>query len=104
MGATIPASDVDAGQTLTYSITAGNTGGAFSINTCSGQIEVVDQGELDFETTPVYQLTVKPSEDVTHTLTATLDQQRKTPVAWRVAVTTRIGSGAYSNSYMDLEE
>ncbi|MGI3129640.1 hypothetical protein ACRSLK_04480 [Halopseudomonas pachastrellae] len=63
-----------------------------------------DGSNSPYQNTPVYQLTVKPSEDVTHTLTITLDQARKAPVAWRVAVTTRIGSGAYSNSYMDLEE
>jgi len=33
---TVAASDPDAGQALTYSMTAGNTGGAFAINATSG--------------------------------------------------------------------
>ncbi|WVM89693.1 hypothetical protein UMZ34_04185 [Halopseudomonas pachastrellae] len=37
-----------------------------------------DGSNTPYQNTPVYQLTVKPSEDVTNTLTVTLDQQRKT--------------------------
>lgn len=44
-------------QTLSYSITAGNTGGAFAINATSGQITVL--GALDFENLNTYTLTVQ---------------------------------------------
>ena len=39
-------------QAITYSITAGNTGGAFAINAATGAITVANSGALDFETTP----------------------------------------------------
>ncbi len=51
------ASDVDAGDTLTYSITAGNSGGAFSID-AAGQIQVANSAALNFEATPTFNLTV----------------------------------------------
>ncbi len=56
---TAVASDVDAGDTLTYSITAGNTGNAFAINANTGQITVSNAAALDFETTPTFALTVQ---------------------------------------------
>ncbi|HUQ71954.1 MAG TPA: cadherin repeat domain-containing protein, partial [Planctomycetaceae bacterium] len=40
------ASDQDAGQQLTYSITSGNTGGAFSISSASGQLFVSNRNAL----------------------------------------------------------
>jgi len=48
-------------QTLSYSITAGNTGGAFAINATSGQITVL--GALDFENLNTYTLTVQVCDD-----------------------------------------
>ncbi|MGH9893008.1 MAG: cadherin domain-containing protein, partial [bacterium] len=56
---TVIASDVDAGDTRTFSITAGNTGGAFTINTASGQITVANAAALDFETNPTFTLTIQ---------------------------------------------
>ena len=44
---------------LTYSILSGNTGGAFSINSSTGQLTVANTAVLDFETTPSFSLTVK---------------------------------------------
>jgi len=41
-----------------FSITSGNTNDAFAIS-ADGQIAVADSGELDFETTPSYTLTVE---------------------------------------------
>ena len=49
----------DPGDVLTYSILSGNTGGAFQINSSTGQLTVVNSGALDFETTPTFMLTVK---------------------------------------------
>lgn len=54
----ITAVDQDQGQTLTYSITGGNTNNAFAINSATGQIRVLTQAALDFETTPVFNLQV----------------------------------------------
>ncbi len=49
-------------QAITYSITAGNTGGAFAINAATGAITVANSGALDFETTPSFTLTVTASD------------------------------------------
>ena len=45
-------------QNLTYAITGGNTNGAFTIDSVTGAITVANSSELDFETTPVFNLTV----------------------------------------------
>jgi Ca2+-binding RTX toxin-like protein len=58
---TVSASDVD-GDSPTYSITGGNTGSAFAINSTSGAITVADGNELDYETTTQYTLTVTASD------------------------------------------
>ena len=47
---------------LTYSITAGNIGGAFAINPVTGAITVANGGALDFETTPSFALTVQAQD------------------------------------------
>ena len=74
---TIAASDVDAGQIISYSITSGNLGNTFAINTFSGQITINDENNLDYETTAVYSLTVAVTDDGIGTLsdsaTVTLD-------------------------------
>lgn len=62
------ASDPDAGQTLTYSIVSGNTGGAFAIDAVSGVITVADAAAVDFETNPVFQLQVQVSDDAADSL------------------------------------
>ena len=46
------------GDPITYSITGGNTGGAFAINAATGAITVANSGALDFETNPSFTLTV----------------------------------------------
>ncbi|UCH49236.1 MAG: DUF4347 domain-containing protein, partial [Betaproteobacteria bacterium] len=50
---------------LSYSITAGNTGNAFNIDTSTGQITVADSNVLDFDTTPTFVLTVHVQDTVT---------------------------------------
>jgi PKD repeat protein len=60
---TCSGSDVDAGQTLTYSIVSGNTGSAFAINAASGQITVNNSSSVDFESTPVFTLTLRASDN-----------------------------------------
>ncbi|MFC1983998.1 Ig-like domain-containing protein, partial [Chloroflexota bacterium] len=55
----VVATDPDLGDTLTYSITGGNSGGAFGIDYNIGLITVADSSQLDYETTPSYDLTVQ---------------------------------------------
>lgn len=57
---TVLASDPD-GDALSYTISAGNTGTAFTIN-ATGEISVSDASALDFETTPPFTLTVTVSD------------------------------------------
>lgn len=52
VGVPIQATDADPGQTVTYSITGGNTGGKFAINPTTGQITVADF--LNFEAGPAF--------------------------------------------------
>ncbi len=60
---TVVASDPDAGQTLTYAITAGNTGNAFSINASTGQLTVQTSAPLNLQTNPVFTLTVQVTDN-----------------------------------------
>jgi protocadherin Fat 4 len=59
---TVSATDPDAGTSLSYSITGGNTGTAFSINSASGQISVDNSAALNFETTTSFALAVRVSD------------------------------------------
>jgi cadherin domain-containing protein/FIMAH domain-containing protein len=59
----VVANDPDAGDTLTYSITGGNTGGAFAINSSTGQITVANSAALNFEATPSFSLSVMVADD-----------------------------------------
>jgi VCBS repeat-containing protein len=63
----VEAMDPDAGDTLTYAITAGNTGGAFAIDDSSGALTVA--AALDHETTASYTLTVQASDGAGETAT-----------------------------------
>ena len=57
---TVSATDLDTEDTVRYSITGGNDGGKFSINSTTGQLTVA--GTLDIATTPSYSLTVEASD------------------------------------------
>ena len=46
---TAVASDLDAGQTLTYSLVSGNTGGAFAINDSTGMLSVANGAALKLD-------------------------------------------------------
>lgn len=63
-------SDVDTSQTLTYAITAGNTGNAFAINAATGQITVLTPSALNFEVTPQFVLTVTAMDNGVPALTS----------------------------------
>jgi VCBS repeat-containing protein len=68
---TVSANDPDAGQTHTFSITNGNTDGAFAIGSSSGEITVANSAALNFETTPTFNLTVEATDDGASPLSGT---------------------------------
>jgi LPXTG-site transpeptidase (sortase) family protein len=59
---TVLATDPDTGDTLTFAITAGNTGSTFAINPISGQITVANNTLLDFGTNPSFSLTIQATD------------------------------------------
>jgi hypothetical protein len=64
VGDPITATDEDASDVVTFSITAGNTGSAFAIGASSGQITVANGSLLDYETGPTsYNLTVRAEDN-----------------------------------------
>ena len=67
---TVSATDPDTGDTVSYAITAGNTGNAFAIGSGTGDITVA--AALDHETTPSYTLTVEAEDDHGKTDTVTV--------------------------------
>lgn len=75
---TVLATDPDPGQDLTYSITGGTGVGIFDINANTGQVTVLNNATLDFETTASYTLTVRATDDAgvplfdEHTFTVTV--------------------------------
>jgi autotransporter-associated beta strand protein len=62
-------SAADPGQTLTYALASGNVGNRFAINSATGQISVA--ASLDYETTPIYTLTVTATDNGSPVQTAT---------------------------------
>ena len=56
---TVITSDVDVGDTFTYSIIASDPTPAFAIGISNGEITVSDTNELDFETNPIFTVTVE---------------------------------------------
>ncbi|RPH34450.1 MAG: T9SS C-terminal target domain-containing protein, partial [Bacteroidales bacterium] len=60
---TVVATDADGTlNSLTYSITSGNTNNAFAINSATGAITINKTEEINFEVTPVFNLTVTASD------------------------------------------
>lgn len=79
---TVSASDPDVGDTLTYSITAGNAGGEFAINASTGEITTTTS--LDYETVNQYALTVEVSDGElsdSATITVNVTNVNEAPVA-----------------------
>jgi hypothetical protein len=68
---TIHATDPDNGQTVQYTITGGNVGNAFTLNPTTGVLTVAKSTMLDFETNPVFNLTIQAFDD--GTLRRTID-------------------------------
>ena len=92
---TVAATDAN-DDTVTYSVTAGNGGGAFAIDSASGAITVA--GSLDRETTASYTLTVQAADGNggtgTATVTVTVTKANEAPV---------FGSDSYSFSVAETE-
>jgi beta-glucanase (GH16 family) len=60
---TVTATEADGDlNSLTYSITAGNTNDVFAIDNTTGEITVKKSTEMDYETTPEFTLTVEVSD------------------------------------------
>jgi len=103
--------DPDAGQTHVFSITAGNTGGAFAINSSTGAITVANSAALNYETNPSFSLTVQvtdngsPVQSGSGTITVNLTDVNEAPVvspatfslAENSANATAVGTVAYSD-------
>ena len=68
---TVSATDQDADDTVTYSITGGNSDGKFDIDGGTGDVSVA--GELDHETDDSYTLTVQADDSNGGTDTATVN-------------------------------
>jgi VCBS repeat-containing protein len=66
---TVTASDVDSGDTRTYSLT-GDAGGRFAINSSTGQVTVANSSLLDYESVASHSITVR----ATDTAGATFDK------------------------------
>jgi VCBS repeat-containing protein len=83
---TVTATDPDAGQTRTYSITAGNTNNAFSINAATGALTVNNSAALNFEANPTFSLTITATDNGTPvksgsaTVTVNLTNVNEAPV------------------------
>ena len=59
---TIAISDVDAGNVLSFSIVGGSGATAFAIVEQTGELVVIDPDQLDFETSPTFELVVNVSD------------------------------------------
>ncbi len=69
---TVPATDPNAGNTVTFAITGGNTNNAFAIDAITGQITVASAAALNFEATPSFSLIVSATDNVGLSRTATI--------------------------------
>lgn len=81
---TVTATDPDAGDTLSYAISAGNGSGAFAIDANTGAISVANAAPLNFEATPSFVLTVTVTDSGalsdTATITINLNDVNDAPV------------------------
>jgi hypothetical protein len=66
------ASDPNAGQTITFTITAGNPSNTFNIHPTTGYITVSNPQTLNYENTPVFTLQVTVTDNLNASSTATI--------------------------------
>jgi len=64
----VSATDPDTAQTITYSITGGNTGNVFAINSATGAIRIANTTYLDHELLATYNLTIRATDNGTGAL------------------------------------
>ncbi|MBI1349309.1 hypothetical protein GC163_23825 [bacterium] len=60
---TVVASDPNMADTLSYAITGGNVRQGFAINSSTGELTVNNYRALDYETTPVFNLTIQVTDN-----------------------------------------
>ncbi len=68
----VVASDPDAGQTITYTITGGNTGNAFTISPTTGILSVATSQTLNYESNPTFNLQVTVLDNMNLSTSATI--------------------------------
>lgn len=66
----VSATDPDTGQTITYSITSGNTNGVFAINSATGAIRIANTTYFDYELQSAYNLVIRATDNGTGSLFA----------------------------------
>lgn len=87
------------GPSITYAFNPAST--AFSINPANGQISVADSAQLDFETTPVFTLTVEVSDGTlsdTATITINVNDIAVEDPAPSVVSIDRLGANPATSS------
>ena len=98
---TVSATDPDADDTVTYSITEGNDDGHFALDVSTGAITV--EAALDHETTASYTLTVEASDDhgatTTATVTITVTDVAEDPPPAPAQPSVSLFTGAFSLSW-----
>lgn len=96
----ILSSDVDAGQTRTYSIISGNTSDAFKIDATTGVLRVNNSAVLDFESVQRFDLTIRVIDNGTPALSgnATVNVFLRNENDAPVVVATDFLIGENSNS------
>lgn len=70
----VQATDLNTNDLLRYEIVEGNTGGAFSINNETGQLSVLNSSALNFETNPVFELTVRVTDNAPEFVRSSTEQ------------------------------
>ena len=95
---TVTATDSDEGDTVTYSITAGNEAGKFDIVDSTGAITVA--GDLDYETTASYTLTVEAGDGNAITVAGDLDYE--TTASYTLTVEAGDGNGGTATTAVTI--
>jgi len=62
-GGRVEGEDVDDGDVITYTISAGDATGAFAIDSTAGNVSVADNSQLNFEVTTSYRLTITAEDE-----------------------------------------
>lgn len=70
----VQATDLNTSDLLRYEIVEGNTGGAFSLNIETGQLTVLNSSALNFETNPVFELTVRVTDNAPEFVRSSTEQ------------------------------